>query len=670
MARKKNSDTTTQKKQGKDISFKEVCAELQISEATLRNWIKLGKVNAGKKGAAYAFTSAEVKRIRTLLSSESSKTLKSRRNKSLRSGQKSFQRFFTKGSPNAAYTEYIIETTDTRLTQAQINFLLQDCAVKLLSDRLGTDASAHPALSVLLQPFSSPNKKPPHFDSAQCPFVYVEGEDTLGLLYLSLMDLKDMKASGTYYTPAAIVSAQIAELPVFEAAQSVPMTVLDPCCGTGSFLIHLPDNIRPEYLYGCDIDETACAITRINLALKFLLADMASVQLLHYRILCADFLNDTLPFGNVFFDLIFGNPPWGFSYTQEEKRDLKGRFVCARSKSPESSDLFIERALQCLSNEGILSFVLPESVLYVHRHLPVRELICKNARLKSLTYLGNAFDGVQNPAITMQLTLKNQWESAFTKKDVLHMQGARVRINRRVFTAMTERNITPDNFHLICDDKEYALLQRISEGGERLFLKDNAQFALGIVTGSNASMLFEEEGEGLEPILTGSDIMPFRVLKPSRFIAFDKDKVQQAAREELYRAPDKLLYRFVSSKLVFARDKKKRLSLNSCNVLIPELPGYDTAYVMAILNSCVAQFYYSKTYRSIKVLRSYIEEIPIPVCKPATQRKVMQYVQKLSAQENVAKFEEHKKVLDLLICSLYGLSADDYHLIRRSETNA
>ena len=71
---------------------------------------------------------------------------------------------------------------------------------------------------------------------------------------------------------------------------------------------------------------------------------------------------------------------------------------------------------------------------------------------------------------------------------------------------------------------------------------------------------------------------------------------------------------------------------------------------------------------TIKVLRSYIEEIPIPACKPATQRKVMQYAQKLSSGENASGYEEHKKVLDLLICSLYGLSAEDYRLIRLSET--
>ena len=650
----------------KTYNSKEVCARLQISDATLRNWVRLGRITARKQNAGLTFTAAEVARIEKQLADEDSKALKSRRNKSKKSGRKSFHVHFTKGSANANSVERLCGDFGAALTDAHLNFLLRDCAIKLLSDRLGVDAAVDAALAPLLHPFAKPCKAPAQYDSDAYPFTYVEGEDTLGLFYLSLLDLRAMKASGTYYTPSVVVNAQIAELPLFETGGAVPISVLDPCCGTGTFLLRLPRTIGPEYLYGCDIDERSCAITRINLALKFRLHDAADIKRLQYRILNADFLNDSLPFGNVFFDLILGNPPWGVAYTDAEKKDLRTRFDCARGKSPESADLFIERALNSLSNEGVLSFILPESLLYVQRHKAIRELMIRRARLKSLTYLGNAFEGVQNPAITMQLTLKSQWEEAFDKKEFLHMQGARVRGGGRVFTVSTDRHITAENFHLISDDDEYALLQRILDGGERLFLKDNAQFALGIVTGSNASMLFDEEAEGLEPILTGSDIMPFRILKPSRFIAFDKTKVQQAAKEDFYRAPDKLLYRFVSSRLIFARDREKRLSLNSCNVLIPQLAGYDTAYVMAILNSAVAQFFYTKTFRSIKVLRSYIEQIPIPACKPATQRKVMQYVQRLSAEENIADFEENKKVLDLLICSLYGLTADDYSIIRRS----
>lgn len=651
-------------KKNASVTFKEACERLKISGATLRNWIKLEKISARKTDAGLTFTLSEVRRLERALKDESNKTLKTRRNKTKRTGNQSFKHHFLRGSVNAAFAEDLVRNATEVCDETFINACLYDCARKLFANRFKTDLNKHKAWKELLLPFAEHDDK--GFDFDAYPFQYIEGEDTLGLLYLSLLDVQNMKSSGTYYTPSLVVNAMLAELSFGEETASSTLNVLDPCCGTGSFLLRLPLSVPPQYIYGCDLDETACAITRINLALKYSLKDASSIKLLQHRILCADFLSDTLPFGNVFFDRIIGNPPWGYAYSADEKKDLKKRFKCAKTASPESADLFLEKGLQCLSNEGTLSFVLPEAVLYVRKHEPVREYICDKAKLKSLTYLGNAFEGVQCPAVAMQLALKSGWETAFEDAKELHLQGARVRIDRRVFTVNTMRHMHPDNFHLICDDKEFDLLQRIKEGSDRVYLKDNAQFALGIVTGSNASMLFDEPVEGTEPILTGSDILPYRILKPSRFIAFDKDKVQQAAKEELYRAPDKLLYRFVSSGLVFARDKESRLSLNSCNVLIPQLPGYDTAYVLAILNSGVAQFYYKKTWRSIKVLKSYIEAIPIPVCRPATQHKIMRYVAKLTSMDVGKPFDDMIKVLDLTICSLYGLSADDYAMIRRA----
>ncbi len=48
------------------------------------------------------------------------------------------------------------------------------------------------------------------------------------------------------------------------------MKYLDPCCGTGSFLLKVSENLKlPKKYFGCDIDKTACFIAKINLIIKF-----------------------------------------------------------------------------------------------------------------------------------------------------------------------------------------------------------------------------------------------------------------------------------------------------------------------------------------------------------------------------------------------------------------
>ena len=110
-------------------------------------------------------------------------------------------------------------------------------------------------------------------------------------------------------------------------------------------------------------------------------------------------------------------------------------------------------------------------------------------------------------------------------------------------------------------------------------------------------------------ILKGSDIQKFRFTEGKRFIAYRPELFQQTAPTEYYRAPRKLLYRFISDQLVFAYDDRQTLSLNSCNVVIPEIEGLEMKYVLAVLNSRVAQFYFEKSFQSVKVLRSHIEHI-------------------------------------------------------------
>ena len=44
---------------------------------------------------------------------------------------------------------------------------------------------------------------------------------------------------------------------------------MDPCCGTGNFLLQLPKQIRLEQIYGNDLDATSILLTRTNMVLKF-----------------------------------------------------------------------------------------------------------------------------------------------------------------------------------------------------------------------------------------------------------------------------------------------------------------------------------------------------------------------------------------------------------------
>ena len=136
---------------------------------------------------------------------------------------------------------------------------------------------------------------------------------------------------------------------------------------------------------------------------------------------------------------------------------------------------------------------------------------------------------------------------------------------------------------------------------------------------------------------------------------------QQVAPAEMYRAKEKLLYRFISELPVFAYDNTQSLSLNSCNILVPEISGLQMKYVLAILNSRVAAYFVSKKFNSIKLLRSHIEQIPIPVVTQDVQEKIVEYVDRImNSSDNVSTLYAE---LDNEIMSLYNLSQNQVNTI-------
>lgn len=117
---------------------------------------------------------------------------------------------------------------------------------------------------------------------------------------------------------------------------------------------------------------------------------------------------------------------------------------------------------------------------------------------------------------------------------------------------------------------------------------------------------------------------------------------------------------------MFAYDDQQQLSLNSCNILIPQIPGMHIKYVLAILNSRVAQFIYKKQFHSVKVLRSHLEQIPIPKVSEERQQEIIELVDCLRSEDSEMELENLYEELDAKICMLYHLNDAEYQTMKVS----
>lgn len=648
------------------LSLSELCKNLSISLATGRNWIKLGKLtpkNCNRKSPY--FDKSYVDSISANLKSESNNSLKSRRNKKFVSGNSLYNSYVSEKCKNLLLVQNLLEEIKSQkidITEEIIAYFLADCALHLIVSKSEEKKAGSNLLSEyltkkitlrenkLLDDLVEDKKTALKFVTEypslfKFDYLYENNEDILGLLYISCKNVGSRKATGSYYTPTKIVKRLISSLSFVENSK-----ILDPCCGTGNFLLQLPENISFDNIYGIDIDPTSVKITRINMALRY---PKIPINLISSHILETDYLFD---FKMSDFSIILGNPPWGYNFSDSQKKVLRKNYKSTTNSNIESYDIFIEKSLHVLKEHGQLSFVLPEALLNVKAHSDIRKIILNETNIKEIKYLGNAFDGVQCPSIIFRLE-KMQNHSTV---------GIFVDDGKNRFEIKTERNVNSEYFSFLANDDEYKILQKIKNTKNCTSLLGNADFALGIVTGNNKQYISSEKKENNELILKGADIYKYRIKPSNNFIDFQPEKFQQVAPTKMYRAKEKLFYRFISNQLIFAYDDKQILSLNSCNIVIPKISTLNIKYIMSILNSRIAQFIFQKEFNSIKVLRSHIENIPIPIVSSKTQDSIVQIANSLILRNTNFSSKELYEDIDKEICELFELSVKEQNIIKNA----
>lgn len=644
----------------KSFAIEDICEILSISKATARNWIRTGKMTPDLENGL--FSREYIKNLVEELKSKENTRLKSRRNKKKVTG-KILYKDYIHTVENRKVVEELLELGIIQ-TEKELRLVLANFAIQLYYQSQGISYTDNKVLMEFLK-----QKTPDDFQilvedllkdisvndtlvkklqpALEKELLFVKGEDSLGFVYISLRDIGQRKSVGAYYTPEKIVSELIAHL--YENDKEMNLrTIYDPCCGTGNFLLCLGNKGIPySHIYGQDIDFISVCLARMNLALLY---PQMSAEELHARIIVGNFYFETF---NRQFDIVLGNPPWGSDFSVEDAVKCRRIFKTSVGKNMEAYDLFVEKALSMLQPEGVLAFVLPEAILTVAAHDPVRRLILDTCSFRFVEYLGNVFSGVQCPSIILGIAPDKQKTTI----------GCKVITDCNKFTIEKERNFEDGTFFLHVSDEENECLCAISHIKNAAYLKKNARFALGIVTGNNKKYISEQKQEGYEIVLKGNEIQKYKIKASGNYIRFTPEEFQQVAPIEIYRAKEKLLYRFISEVPVFAYDDQQHLSLNSCNIVIPDIPGLEMKYILAILNSSVASYFLSKRFRSVKLLRSHLEQIPIPVVSKEKQEAIIKKVNRImDSPENITSLYRE---LDLEIMNLYSLSERQCELIKK-----
>ena len=409
----------------------------------------------------------------------------------------------------------------------------------------------------------------------------------LGERYEAMLSESHKNKEGVFYTSMMVVDDMLREV-----SPDADVLFLDPCCGSGNFLMKaLEKGVKPENLYGFDTDPIAVAIARRRIQ-AVTGCDAPNVQ-------CADFLQEC-PKLKVQFDMVFTNPPWGKKLTKAQRDDHAQRYHAGASN--DTCSLFLFSSLSVLKPGGIIGFLMPDSFFKIAVFEDARKAVLQQTILKLKDY-GKPF---KNMYSAVSLVLKKQ-ECDFNNTIMCYYNHSEYFRSQQSFMLMPRHNL-----NYWTKPEEMAMVEELLKQ-PYLTLKDHAIWSLGIVTGNNAAMCHRSQRKGYKPVYRGKDILPGRLKAASLFVnPNDFPRYQQMASMELLCAPVKLVYRFISSSLVFYCDTRQRYILNSANMLVLDADFPLSAKQLAeIMNSRLSNWLFKQLFNTHKVLRSDLEMLPV-----------------------------------------------------------
>lgn len=271
--------------------------------------------------------------------------------------------------------------------------------------------------------------------------------DILGNLYEQYLSYISKKSQGIYYTPTYIVEYivknTLGELLKNKKINLNNVKILDPACGSGSFLIKAFDylvtldkkrnggidqtkidltgasasygrkvEILKENIFGVDLDPKAVEIAQLNLLLKTA-EKKHRLPTLQENIKIGNSLIDDEniagnrafkweeEFKNIIknggFDVIIGNPPYVDIKQIDPKvvRYFFDKYSTVKNRMNLYA-VFIEKALNLLKNGGYFGFIIPNSILYNESYQKIRALLLDKVTLRKIIRLpDNVFQGVK-----------------------------------------------------------------------------------------------------------------------------------------------------------------------------------------------------------------------------------------------------------------------------------
>lgn len=177
-------------------------------------------------------------------------------------------------------------------------------------------------------------------------------------------------------------SIPIVDYMVHKLSLQVSDKIFEPCGGDGVFVAAILSKNEFADIDICELNTESVEV----LNQKFFNFPNVNIRQ------CDTLLDTELKFNSCFggiYDKIIANPPYGAWQDYEKRAVLRKMYPELYAK--ESYGLFLYRCMELLKEDGILSFIIPDTFLHLHMHKALRRHILSKTQIVELALFPSSF---------------------------------------------------------------------------------------------------------------------------------------------------------------------------------------------------------------------------------------------------------------------------------------
>jgi len=456
--------------------------------------------------------------------------------------------------------------------------------------------------------------------------------------------------------------------------------VLDPACGSGAFLVYVFDYLLAENkrvasilgnnlfssedyirsilqnnIYGVDLNDESVEITKLSLWLKTAQKGKKLTSL-DNNIKCGNSLVDSSSiagkkafdwhkeFGDIFasggFDVVVGNPPYGATFTKEEKYFLESAYTTYEYQL-NSYSLFYERGLELLRQNGILGFITPATFTYQRYFHKLRTFLQKYTQIFITKYTYEVFaDADIGDSVSWIIRKSANRRSPITVRVCANPKDQDLDLAPREYETVISRDgyysLSQAGVTIGVPTKPLGSIANITAGIKPYQVGKGMPKQTRETVKSKIFTSDHKVNETYINCMVGKDFHRYRLLKePRMYLSYGKWLAEPRENAPFF-DEQKIVLRQTADSLIGYLDDKKRVNLNNVYNVGTADQQFDLCYILALLNSKFLNFLYQnvsqekgRTFAEVK--KNYLEKLPIADIPPSDQKPFVELVKNISS---------------------------------------